>query len=365
MSDSTHLPFTPEAFRNPPASLRGAPFWAWNCDLSRDELLRQIAYFREMGFGGFHIHVRSGLSTPYMGEEFLNLVSDCVDEAEKEGLIPRLYDEDRWPSGFGGGFVTKDHPEYRRRTLRFAREKDPTAPEPLARYDIRLSPDGTLLSSRLLRDGETAEHDEWFAQVIVSPDMPRFNNAAYVDVMNPAAVRAFLDSTYVKLQERLGDRFGTAAPSIFTDEPQTARLLPMSEDSATLPWSDCLAEPFRAETGLELLAALPALFWELPDGSSAKLRHAFLGGIAASFAAAFPDQIGAWCDSAGIAFTGHLYMESPLTMQVAAAGEAMRFYRGMTIPGMDMLCGYHEYTTAKQVQSVVRQYGKALSLIHI
>ena len=31
-----------ELFKSPPAEYRAAPFWAWNCDLDRDELLRQI-----------------------------------------------------------------------------------------------------------------------------------------------------------------------------------------------------------------------------------------------------------------------------------------------------------------------------------
>ena len=29
-------------FEHPTAEYRGTPFWAWNCDLKKDELLRQI-----------------------------------------------------------------------------------------------------------------------------------------------------------------------------------------------------------------------------------------------------------------------------------------------------------------------------------
>ena len=62
---------SPELFRNPTSEYRGTPFWAWNCKLERDELLRQIDVLREMGFGGFHMHVRSGMATEYLGEEFM------------------------------------------------------------------------------------------------------------------------------------------------------------------------------------------------------------------------------------------------------------------------------------------------------
>ena len=42
---------TEEQFQNPTSEYRGAPFWAWNNKLDRDQLLRQIEYFKEMGMG--------------------------------------------------------------------------------------------------------------------------------------------------------------------------------------------------------------------------------------------------------------------------------------------------------------------------
>lgn len=89
--------FSPEVFQNPPKQYRGAPFWAWNCDLDRGELLRQIEKLHEMGFGGMHIHVRTGLGTPYLSEEFMDLVDACVQKAEKADMLTYLYDEDRCP----------------------------------------------------------------------------------------------------------------------------------------------------------------------------------------------------------------------------------------------------------------------------
>jgi hypothetical protein len=50
-----------ELFKNPDACYRAAPFWAWNSELRREELSRQIKIFKEMGFGGFNMHVRQGL----------------------------------------------------------------------------------------------------------------------------------------------------------------------------------------------------------------------------------------------------------------------------------------------------------------
>ena len=55
---------TDELFKAPTSEYRGAPFWAWNCRLEREELERQIDVLHEMGFGGFHMHVRTGMDTP-------------------------------------------------------------------------------------------------------------------------------------------------------------------------------------------------------------------------------------------------------------------------------------------------------------
>lgn len=50
--------------------------------------------------------------------------------------------------------------------------------------------------------------------------------------------------------------------------------------------------------------------------------------------------------------------EEKLETQTGSVGEAMRCYRGMQLPGIDMLCDVRDYTVAKQAHSVSRQYGR-------
>ena len=54
-----------ELYKNPTSEYRGTPFWAWNCSLEQEDLEWQIDVLKEMGFGGFHIHSRSGMATEY------------------------------------------------------------------------------------------------------------------------------------------------------------------------------------------------------------------------------------------------------------------------------------------------------------
>ncbi|MBC7319146.1 hypothetical protein H5T89_00710 [bacterium] len=47
------------------------------------------------------------METPYLSEEWMNCIKRSVQTAKEIGMNAWLYDEDRWPSGFGGGLVAK------------------------------------------------------------------------------------------------------------------------------------------------------------------------------------------------------------------------------------------------------------------
>lgn len=361
----------PELFRRPTSEYRGAPFWAWNCRLDEATLRRQIGYLQEMGFGGFHMHSRTGMATSYLSDDFLSLVKACADEAEARDMLAWLYDEDRWPSGFAGGLVTRD-PRFRQRTLVMStrvpegtvspEESTRTgAPCLLARYDVELNPDGTLARAR--RDpNESVQGTLWYAYVRTDTPCGWFNNQTYVDTLSKAAIDRFIEITYTAYERAVGDRFDRSVPAIFTDEPQFSRKnnlrFPESTDDVTLPWTMDLPETYRAACGLELLDILPQLLWDLPDGRVSRARYAFHDHVTERFVEAFADNCGGWCAQHGLKLTGHIVEEQSLRSQTASVGDAMRSYRSFQIPGIDMLCNNREYTTAKQAQSAVHQYGR-------
>ena len=89
-------------FANPPAAYRGAPFWSWNDRLDPAELVRQVRDMKAHGMGGFFMHSREGLETPYMGPSGWSASARWSRPPAKSGMHAWLYDEDRWPSGYGG-----------------------------------------------------------------------------------------------------------------------------------------------------------------------------------------------------------------------------------------------------------------------
>lgn len=373
---------SPELFQSPTSEYRGAPFWAWNGKLSQEELEEQILIFKKMGMGGFHMHVRTGMDTPYLSEEFMELIKFCTQTAEREQLHAWLYDEDRWPSGTAGGRVTAGKPENARKTLLLTtvpyapdRPHQNKLPEPgrgqesmrqdngtlLAVYDIILDENQCLRSFRRLQEGETAQGTVWYAYLEHATADPWFNDQAYVDTLRPEAIREFLSSTHEKYREKVGGYFGGVIPAIFTDEPQfapkdTLRFAAQQKD-VFLSWTTDLPELYRERYQEELLDHVPELLWELPEGRLSKTRWQFQNLVSDLFVASYCRQIGAWCRENGLLLSGHVMGEPTLESQTQAVGDAMRCYPEFGLPGIDMLCDFHEYTTAKQAQSMVRQNG--------
>lgn len=361
-----------ELFKNPTSEYRGAPFWAWNCKLDEKELLRQIDCLKEMGFGGFHMHTRSGMATKYLGDEFMHLVRSCVDKAKDEEMLAWLYDEDRWPSGSAGGLVTKDL-KFAQRYLLFSPDKPENLVSKaeaaenggaflLGTYDVELNENGELAAYRKTDGGEGAGGDVWYATVRTSEPSGWYNGHPYVDTMNKAAVERFVEITHEKYKETVGDEFGKTVPAIFTDEPQyrvknTLKFAHSRED-CTLPWTCDFDDTFRKSYGFDIADRLPELFWELTEGRVSQARYFYHDHVCERFVEAFGDTCGKWCADNGICLTGHVMNEDYLSIQTASVGEAMRSYRSFQLPGVDLLCNAKHYATLKQVQSSAHQYGR-------
>lgn len=371
--------FSLDEFKNPPREFRGMPFWSWNCKLDGEELARQIEELKEMGFGGFFMHVRTGMDTPYLSDEYMGIVKGCVKKAKAEGMLACLYDEDRWSSGAAGGLVTKEE-KYRQKYLLFTPwpyEEKGGMETPggflsqplrngkgklLARYVVILDGEGYLAKYRMLEEGDEGEGNIWYAYLETAGDNPWYNGQAYSDTLSKEAVERFLQVTHEKYKEWVGEDFGEAIPFVFTDEPQFARkhTLDFAEGKkdVTMPWTDDCEESYADKYGESLLAALPELFWELPERKISRTRYRYHDYIAQRFAEAFACTYGRWCEKNGIGFTGHLMEEPTLESQCAAVGETMRSYGSFSLPGIDMLRRDLEYTTAKQAQSISRQNGQ-------
>ncbi len=285
-------------FQDPPAFYRPAMFWAWNADPTPETIGEQLRDMHRAGVGGvvimpmpatFRQHdFFDGIHIPYLSDEFFRLVRVAAEECRTLGLKMWIYDEGGWPSGIAGGLVTEGHPEFRGQVLK--------------------------------REGDRF--------VVAYEGYP-------TDLMNPAAVRRFMEVTHERYRQSVGDFFGDTIVGVFTDEMRLGGRV----GSEAIPWTERLPDEFEARKGYALETILPLLFAGAPQGAETeRARCDFCDVYSHLFAGAYFEQIGKWCEENGLLFTGHVGGEDEfLGQHWAGFGHFFRVMGPLSVPAVDAI----------------------------
>ncbi|MBR4762263.1 MAG: hypothetical protein IK086_06470, partial [Clostridia bacterium] len=310
-----------KALQDPPAKYRPAPFWSWNEKLDVWETKSQIKRMKDAGIGGFFMHARGGLQTEYLSGEWFDNITASLHEGEKCGMLAWGYDENGWPSGFGGGKVNGLGLHFQQKYLRCVETDCPVCDEfTLANVEC---------GGKIYR---------CYFEV----------NPFYVDTLNPEVIGEFLKSTHEKYREKLKGDF-KKLKGFFTDEPQASR--------NGVPWSFNLEKEYEKIYGEPIREHLPKLFYRLEGFEEFRFRYWRL--VRDLFSDSFMGVIGKWCKENGCALTGHMVLEEDYFEHILANGCCMPSYEFMDIPGMDHLCrGMPSLQTEMQLTSAANQLGK-------
>ena len=310
-----------EDLRNPPKQYRPSPFWSWNERLDTEETRLQVREMDEAGMGGYFMHARGGLQTEYLSREWFDNVDAAVDEGTKRGMWAWGYDENGWPSGFGGGIVNGMGEKYQQKYLRME-----TTPAPV---------NGPRTVTNVNING--INHHLYYEV-----------NPFYVDTLDAEVTDAFIRSTHRAYKDTMGATFADMK-GFFTDEPQVSR--------DGIPWSLIMEEEYRHRYGEDLAPLLPGLFIET-DGYR-RVRYRFWKLVRDLFADNFMKRIHDWCVENGSKLTGHMVLEEWYHSHILSNGCCMPPYEFMDIPGMDHLGRSLASIQAEmQLSSVAEQLGK-------
>ncbi|MBR2651166.1 MAG: hypothetical protein IKD45_05850 [Clostridia bacterium] len=303
-------------FKHVDKKYRPIPFWSWNEKLDTGETRRQVGIMDEAGIGGYFMHARGGLLTEYMSDEWFDNVRAACDEGNKRGMHPWAYDENGWPSGFGGGKVNGLGEEYQQKTLYC---------EPLTEEN-RGAPN-TVAEKNGYR---------YFYRI----------NEFYVDTMSEKVIKRFIDEIYVEYKNRMGGSFR----GFFTDEPQIMR-------EGSYPWSFPMLDDFREKYGYDLVEHINELFFD--EGDFERTRVDFWKLATELFSKNFFKQIYDFCCKHGYEFTGHLLLEEDLLGNMRSSGASMPHYEYFHIPGVDKLArDIPDCLTNVAIGSAAAQLGK-------
>jgi len=351
-----------EAFENPPALLRPAPFWAINDRISPEETARQMADMIDKGLSGGFFHSRAGLTTDYLGDEWFAAMRAALDVAQRKDGYLWLYDEDLWPSGNAGGQVAGAKDEYRQAYLE---------PEYVPAGEVPLDePDGEPKAAYVVgeRDGAVLKSFRPIPFEAASVDMDKerlifrrfyagktgwWSGESYSNLLHPEVTKRFIELTHDVYHEHLGEHFGKRVPGIFTDEPQLYSRI------TALPWYDGIPEAYRKATRRDFWADLPYLFFDGPEAR--RIRLLVYRTILGLFCRHYSKPIYDWCEKHGIEHTGHYNAEDNLAGQLTNhCGGVAAHYRYQQLPGIDHLCRQTDplLLTVKQASSAARQLGR-------
>ncbi|MCM8818588.1 MAG: hypothetical protein NC915_03820 [Candidatus Omnitrophica bacterium] len=313
-----------EQFKTPDVIYRSAPFWAWNDILNIEKLRLQIDKMKEGGFGGGFIHSRIGLITPYLSSKWIECVIECVKYAEKNGMKMYLYDEDRWPSGFAGGVVSKKK-ENRIKFLKIWKK-----------------------------------NKKWNKKIVNGAKTDWFNGETYIDTCNKNTVDEFIKYTYERYLKELREYIPYSVPAIFTDEPSYITGKALKEKRKNIyyfPWTKDFRNIFKKKYGYDIYTKINLLFEE--KNGFEKIRYDYYRLLTELFTKSFAENIYNFCEKNKISLTGHYLNEDKIELQTSAVGDVMSLYEFMQWPGVDHLeRNIKNPLTLKQCSSVANQLGK-------
>ncbi|HPW18872.1 MAG TPA: hypothetical protein PLP83_10920, partial [Candidatus Aminicenantes bacterium] len=331
------------AFADPPAAYRSAPLWAWNDDMTREEIRRQLGEFKARGIGGAFIHPRPGLVTPYLSDEWFSLCAYAVEAGKELGLKIWLCDENFYPSGFAGGHVPASMPDAVRSGLRMRTFQGPPPaaalePAPLAVLRRTLAGLEDVTGRALPAGGDASAY--YVFDVVRQPPSPRHGGFAYADPLRKDVTEKFLDLTLNGYKRVIGAEFGRTVPGVFQDE---AEIGPAGGRDA-VNYTPALFQAFRGRWGYDLRPNLVSLFEE--TGAWRRVRHDFYAVLLDLFLENWAKPYYAYATENGLVFTGHYWEHEWPRPRVSPDNLAMAAFAHM--PGVDILM--NEWSAATDAQ---------------
>ena len=297
------------------------------------------------GYGGIVSNVNFTKQYLKDDKEFA-LLKNVYEHANRLGMGSWIYDEYQWPSGKAFGQVLEGHPEYEATGIEMIKVTG------TGNIDYTLPDDYIGIAGATLIKNGAKENVEFsnnsvkkdnvgaytlyvYARRITNrkkEDPNDFTTLRDVDLLNPEAVRRFIDTTYEKYKDKFGDTF-SLVEAFFTDEPQLGN----RDMNNYVVWTDKLPEKFSQMHGYSIEENLYSLF----AGNTAEdklVRVNYYQTVSEMFCEAYFKQLSDWCEEHNTAFSGHMLFEENMQRQIETYGGDFMYLVGtMTIPGADIL----------------------------
>ena len=325
-------------FKNPPAEYTTAPFFVWNADITSDEIDKDLISFKNAGSSQVFIHTRPGLITEYLSESWFKLYQHTVEKGKELGMNIWIYDENSYPSGFGGGHVPAEMPESYNKGQGLQMLKFEILPDTCNKYFLCLKEEnGIYRDITASLNNEKGKPGKYF---LFSKTYNRksdwYGGFSYVDLLYPGVTQKFIEVTMTGYEKYLGTEFGKTIPGTFTDEPQI-------ESPGGIRWTPDLFDVFMQKWHYDLKTQLPSLYEEVGDWK--KIRHNYTQTLLQLFIDRWSKPWHNYCEAKDLKFTGHYWEHEWPNMR--PGGDNMAMYAWHQVPAIDMLFNQWDDSTTK------------------
>lgn len=276
----------------PPREFTPVPFWFLNGDLIHEEIRRQMKDFCDHGVFGAVLHPRMGLSDTigYLSPAYFSYIRTALETAAELDMRIVLYDEGMYPSGSAGGFIVKENSDWASRGLGLV-----SAPE--AGDQVLCETEKGFLVERF--SGGTIRG------VHFGEDDGEENAPKSADILNPQAVKRFIELTHEAYYREFSEYFGNTVIGFFTDEPSILG----RNVKDLMPWTKDFDQAFIAAGGN--LAGLTGLFTG-QENADTRLYHSL---ILEREGRVYYASLSRWCEEHGIALMGHPHQSDDIEVQ--------------------------------------------------
>jgi hypothetical protein len=352
-----------QEFKDPPKEYGSVPLYVWNGRMTRDGIDRDMQAFKKAGFGGVFVHPRPGLITEYLSQTWFDLFRYTVDKGKELDMNVWIYDENSYPSGFGGGHVPAQMPESYNQGQGLQLKDTTIVPINYGDYFLILKRVNgeyvDITSTAKEEQGKTGEYSLFTKTFFEKSDW--FGGWTYVDLLYPGVTEKFIDVTMTGYEKIAGDEFGKTIPGVFSDEPQI-------RSPGGIRWTPDLFSIFKNQWGYDLKLQLPALYKEVDEWK--KVRHNYTQTLLWLFIERWSKPQYEYHEAKGLIFTGHYYDHKWPRMYLGGDNMAMYTYHQM--PGIDMLFNqfnedalygqFGNIRSVKELASVANQMGRKRTL---
>jgi hypothetical protein len=350
-------------FKEPAKEYTTAPFFVWNAEITKPEIDKFLTDFKKAGSSQVFIHPRPGLVTEYLSDKWFELFKHAVEKGKELGMNVWIYDENSYPSGFGGGHVPAEMPESYNQGQGLKMKRVETLPDTATGYYLCLKEENgkykditASLSDEKGKPGKFLLFSKTF-----NGKSDWYGGFSYVDLLHPGVTQKFIEVTMTGYEKNLGNDFGKTIPGTFTDEPQL-------NSPGGIRFTPDLFRVFQEKWGYDLKINLPSLYEEVGDWKH--VRYNYTQTLLDLFIDRWARPWYEYCELKGLKFTGHYWEHEWPNMR--PGGDNMAMYIWHQVPAIDMLFNqfndsvpgaqFGNVRSVKELASAANQSGRSRKL---